>query len=302
MQDSNHSPKNFFLQIGIFGSLYASVISLLVFLFSVIDSAFPDSLSYVDISSESIRFSLSVLIVVFPLFVWLSAIYRKFTVAVPSIKESRSRKWIIYFTLFVTGATLAGDLIFLINTFLGGEVITTSFLLKALAVFLVTGGVFLYGIKDVKGYFEDNISRSRLWLGITTGIIIIVVITGFVIIGSPMEQRRLVQDGRRIDDLYSIQWQIVNHYQDTGKLPVNLDVFNDALANRTVPVDPETRAEYEYKVTGPLTFNLCATFTEPTKPGKTNVNYVGDWKHDAGHVCFERTIDPVKYPVYKERY
>lgn len=49
-----------------------------------------------------------------------------------------------------------------------------------------------------------------------------------------------------------------------------------------VPTDPVTREPYEYRITGPRRFEVCATFDRPSRP-----ELAGDfWFHEAGRRCF----------------
>ncbi|MDB5204466.1 MAG: hypothetical protein JWP09_494 [Candidatus Taylorbacteria bacterium] len=299
MQNSQ-APKNFFIQIGIFASLYISAISFLVFLFSVINHAFPQVLDYYP-DTSAIRFSISTLIVVFPLFIWLGRVYRKFVVANPEYKESKLRKWITYFTLTLTGATIAGDVIVLINSFLAGADFTAGFLLKVLSVFVVTGGIFIYCLKDLKGYFDEDPKRSKIWAIAVSVIVLLSIIIGFVMIGSPKHQRDVNYDAERVSDLSNLQYQVVNYYQQKGSLPVVLSDMVDPLSGNVIPLDPETFKGYEYKTTGKLSFEVCANFKTLSDNSKTAAVYgmTGDesWQHGAERTCFARNIDPQKYPL-----
>jgi hypothetical protein len=301
---NTQTPKNFFMQIGIFFSLYISAISFLVFLFSVIDEVFPKALDYYSDSNSAIRFSISTLIVVFPLFIWLSRVYRKFVETTPELKEGKLRKWIIYFTLFITGVTIAVDVIVLINTFLGGEDFAIGFVLKVISVFIVAGAIFTYCLKDLRGYFEQNPKQSKLWSMIVSIVVLLSVIGGFILIGSPSTQRARNYDNRRVQDLQSIQWQVVNYYQTKGKTPLNLSELEDPLSGFSVPTDPETSASYTYTKISDVKFGLCADFgLENTKDqSMAKEMYFGadeNWKHRAGNQCFDRTIDPDRYPRIK---
>jgi hypothetical protein len=299
MQNSQ-TPKNFFIQVGIFFSLYVSAISFLVFLFSVIDDVFPKALYYYSDSSSGIRFSISTLIVVFPLFIWLSRVYRKFIETNLELKESKLRKWIIYFTLFVTGATIAGDMIVLVNTFLGGEDFTTGFVLKVLSVFVVAGAIFTFCLKDLKGYFDGNPKQSKFWSMVVSVIVLLSVVGGFVLIGSPSTQRSKNYDNQRVSDLQSIQWQVTYYYQSKGKTPATLSDLNDPLSGFVLPTDPESSEQYTYNRISDVKFSLCADFNlENSKELSTSKPMDAldqNWVHGAGNVCFERTIDPDKYP------
>jgi hypothetical protein len=124
-------------------------------------------------------------------------------------------------------------------------------------------------------------------------------------------------DSQRVNDLTNIQYQVVNYWQQKSALPANLDALEDPLYGTRIPTDPETKEAYEYTVKGTTTFELCANFDlawEDTK-GRGEYGYGGgygirdmaypyyfpeneNWKHEAGRSCFERTIDPEKYPPF----
>ena len=317
---------DFFLQISVVVTLYASAISFLAFMFTVIDTLLPDRQVYVyDPYSGGLRFAISTLIVVFPLFIYLSRRLRKAMVAMPEKRELWVRKWLTYFTLFISGAAVAVDVITLINSFLGGE-ITSHFILKVLAVLVVAGAIFWYYIADLKGKFFAQPNLSRTAALVTSVIVTIAVICGFFVIGSPASQRKLRDDNQRVSDLSNIQYQVLNYYQTSGVLPVSLVYLSDSIGGFVVPTDPATGAQYEYS-TNPqskLSFDICATFATAsvdTKVKTGDVTYGRDagmimpapastypyditfgnvtWKHPVGRQCFTRTIDPAKYPVNK---
>src|SRR3989338_3472131 len=76
--------------------------------------------------------------------VFLNIIYDKEA----QVRESKIRKWLIYLTLFITSLVIIGDLVFVINTFLGGE-IKARFILKALSILFVAVVIFWYYLDDV---------------------------------------------------------------------------------------------------------------------------------------------------------
>src|SRR3989338_2782892 len=129
------------------------------------------------------------------------------------------------------------------------------------------------------------------------------VIAGFFIVGSPQEERLRRFDERRVGDLQSIQGELINYWLNKSKLPDALDLLRDDIRGIVMPVDPETGENYTYVVKGPEAFSLCAVFVRPSL-GKLQVPpylWAGDnWEHDAGPVCFERTIDKDIYVPRKE--
>lgn len=300
----NH-PKNFFLQIGIIVTLYASIISFLNFIFGVINLVFPNPNDYyIDYNSSSIRYSVSVLIVIFPIFIILSRMYRKYLASDSEMKESKLRKWLLYLTLFLSGLANAIDVIVLINTFLGGESFTTSFILKVLAVFVVTMSVFYFYLKDIQGKWYENPRKPKIIAIISSIVILMSVISGIIMIGSPSSQREKAEDQRKIDDLNSLQWQITDYYQSKGRLPNALDELKDPLKGNIVPKTPDTAENYKYTVGENITFTLCATFKTDNTERKIETSPIQTdeyFKHIVGENCYERVIDKDKFPLFQSK-
>ncbi len=315
IQKPKTSPKDFFINLGAIVALYVSVISVLNLLFEVINRAFPDPLQpYIDPYSGAIRWTIASLIIIFPLYLWLSRLLNRDTEKNPEKRELSVRKWLIYLTLFVAGVAIAIDLIVLINTFLGGE-ITTRFVLKVVAVLVVLGTIFGYYLFDIRGKFMNSVGRKYFTWG--SGLFVLAsIIIGFIVMGSPQTQRLIRLDDQRVQALSSIQWQIVNYWQQKEKLPATLDQLHDPIGGFIVPGDPVTGEAYGYETTGKNSFKLCATFgasnqngeTATTMPRVAPVPIKGygngideNWQHGVGKVCFDRTIDPELYPSLKKK-
>lgn len=303
-----NQPKNFFLQIGIIVTLYASIVSFINFLFGIINNLLPNPDTYYDYTNSSIRISVSVLIVMFPVFIFLSRLYRKSVMTEPEIKESKLRKWLIYLTLFLAGLTIAIDVVVLVNSFLGGENFTLSFILKVLSVFVVAFSVFYFYLNDIKGKWDQNQKKVKNVATITSIIVVLSVIFGIITIGSPSKQRDFANDRQRISDLSMLQFNLTDFYQDKASLPKSLEELKDPLKSIFIPKDPETKEDYTYEVMGPLSFKLCATFKTDSEEHKTK-NTEGvysvypvslgeeSFEHTVGENCFERTIDKDRFPI-----
>ncbi|MDH5596638.1 MAG: DUF5671 domain-containing protein [Candidatus Peregrinibacteria bacterium] len=299
------SPKDAFLNFLMLVMLYIGVISLITLAFAYIDYSFPDPLSFYRVSIlDSIRFQSSMLIVSFPLLIFLSSVIQKDMRKTPAKHDLKFAKWLIYLTLFFAALAIVIDLVQLVNRFYSGE-LTTPFVLKVLTVLLVAGGVFGYFLWNVQGDpHKSKLPRTVAWA--SSGVVLVMLVLGFFIAGSPAEQREIRMDEERISDLSYIQNSIVNYYQLKRELPKSLEVLNDDLRGVRVPTDPETGEDYGYVVSGSLNFELCATFNKASLSSGSSREYAAYpvkygmeevWTHEEGRQCFSRTIDPELYPV-----
>ncbi len=302
------TPRDFFLYLGALATLYWSAGSLLALLFAIVDTKFRDELHYYfDPYSGGIRFAIASLVVVFPISLVLFRAIKRDALAAPQKFLLPLRRWLYSITIFVTAAALAGDVIALLNSFLGGE-LTTRFVLKVLAVLLVAGLVFWYCLLEirVKPDVPSRVRNEFLWG--TALLVLAAIVYGFVVMGSPATIRTLRFDEQRVNDLQNIQWQAVNYWQQKGRLPQSLSELEDPLSGYRNPADPRTGESYEFIRGEGNTFELCAVFElarsergasvpspHPIK-ARFEALYNENWEHEAGRTCFERTIDPERYP------
>lgn len=289
--------------------LYVGVITFIAMLWQYTNIQFPDALEYYRTGSFAIiRNSISSLLVVWPVFILMSWLIGKDIKADFQKKNLAVRKWLLYLTLFVASLTIIIDLITLMNSFLSGE-LTTRFVLKVIIILAVAASVFGYYLWELK---RDPSVKTSLPLNsaITSSIAIVVfVVIGFFIVGTPSQQREVRMDEQRVQNLQSIQFQLLNYWQQKDFLPTELSALNDSLAGFVIPVDPITGDVYSYKTTSDLSFELCATFATESSDPVESVRYPAtknlrspiplgfseNWNHKEGLVCFERTIDPDLY-------
>lgn len=298
------TPKDFFLWLGAMAALYMSAVSLILLLHNIIDYSFPSELvRYGDPYSGAIRFAIASLVVMFPLYVWLTRMLHQDIRKNPFKKLLWVRRWLIFITLFVAGATMAIDLIAVINTYLNGEV-TVRFLLKALTILVVIGAGFWYYVHELRDTWEKKESLSKA-IGAVVALIVTVSIVGsFAIIGSPTAERLYKLDEAKVNDLSLIQSQVLRYWQTTEMLPESLAELSDPLSGVSIPHDPQTDEQYTYRVLGDLTFELCATFNKESRESRVQrpaYDSEENWKHGEGETCFERTIDPERYPLLNEK-
>ena len=308
------TPKDFFLHLAATVFLYAAAIALINLSFSIVNYFLPDALANY-FSPNSIAWPISMLVVLVPVVYVIEWFIGRDLDKMPEKKDIWIRRWRIYLTLFLAGITIIGDLIALINTYLNGE-ITGRFVYKVLVVLIVAGIIFAYYLlaRAVDSLKAKKWRKILAWLGIV--IVLAGIVGGFAIVGSPAKQRALRFDGQRVNDLSNIQWQIVNYWQQKGQLPAALTDLNDSISGFKSPTDPDTHASYEYAAKGNAAFELCGTFSLASQDiagrgaygngSSVPMSYpypTGDqndsWAHPAGRACFERSIDPSRYPPTK---
>ncbi len=287
--------RDAFLHLLMFLSFFTTAISSVTLMFSYINKWFPDAAFsdyyYYDSSNSGIRWGLASLIVAFPLFLWISRILHREMEQHVEKASSAIRRWLTYFTLFVAAATLMGDVITLVFYLLNGE-LTLRFLLKVLVVLYVAGAGFFYFFRSMKlSPATPEWKRHNMTFRVVSIVSVAVVfILGALIIGSPSSERARRIDDNRVNDLRTIQQEIRSITLDQmgatpvqkEALPIDLNaVKENAVYTQPNIVDPETGVAYEYIVTGPSTFELCATF-ETVREEKYDIF----WNHEAGRQCF----------------
>lgn len=315
MDKPKTTPKDFFLWAGAMVALYVAVFNYIALLWDYINYTFPDPLSYYsgDPYQSGISWEMASLIVLSPLFLLIMWYIHRSIRADATRAEIWVRRWALYLTLFVAGVSIAVDLIYVLYAFLNGTDLTARFLLKALVVLMVAVIGFMHFIADLWGYWEQYPARNRMVAWATGVLVIVTVIAGFFIVGTPAQARLYRYDDQKVNDLQSIQYQVVNYWQSKQKLPIALADLNDPLSNYTVPSDPQAEDSYTYKATGALSFQLCATFnaashgtasvsdrTAPIPAGMSGKGISENWQHETGTICFDRTIDPERYPPFSK--
>ncbi|MBI3638361.1 hypothetical protein HY227_01295 [Candidatus Wolfebacteria bacterium] len=305
IQIQKSSQRDVFMNLLGIAGLYVSVFNVLTLLFQYIDVAFPDKLNpYYDAGSP-IRWSLASIIIIFPVFLWISRFLYRDLKNNPQKNELKIRKWLLYFTLFAAAILIIGDLVALIYNFLEGE-LTLRFILKILSILAVAVGVFGYYFYDLRRRPDEYAKKVKFSVWATIGIILVIIVYGFFVVGSPFKQRLIRFDNQKIGDLQTIQGQIVNYWIQKEKLPLSLNDLIDSISGFTPPKDSQTGEFYIYKKTDNLAFQLCAKFNLPSNnplaEQRFEAKLVGaygeqpdNWKHGAGEICFDRKIDPELY-------
>lgn len=330
------NPKFFFLSLGVLVTLVTSVATSLNLFFETLTKKFPDVLNstyqygYSSYDYESMRSMLATLVIVFPIFLILSFFWWKDVKRGLEGWNKTIFKWMIYLILFLASIVFIVDLVTLVNYFVSGE-ITNRFIYKVIGAAAVAGLVWASYYLILKGEIKNKIHKILICIYILISVLgfLALAIFSFNVMGSPKEQRAWRLDERRVQDLQSIQWQVISYWQNKKKLPKDLSDLKDPISGTTLPVDPEFEKGlvYEYIPKDKLSFELCATFGADRQKGwmengggdiaipmysekimATSAMYPAtagsdSWEHGKGKVCFDRAIDPEIYrPVENVKY
>lgn len=160
-KNSSSTMWDAFEHILMFISLYVMATSIVLVLYYFIDKWFPGVTEYRYSYSNNdwqlgvLRGYLAALIVSYPLFAFFFLNTIKRTISNPLLRTMKTRKILIYLTLVVTFIIMLIYLIQLVYKLLSGDV-TVNFMLHLLALFSVTGIIFVYYILEVKGDRKIN--------------------------------------------------------------------------------------------------------------------------------------------------
>ncbi|MEK7554365.1 MAG: DUF5671 domain-containing protein [Patescibacteria group bacterium] len=292
------TPRDVFMYLLAVATLYWSSFNFVRLVFEHVNAAFPDPLNYYYDPASAMRWAIASLIIIFPVYLWVTRFLRKDIEKNPDRGEIKIRKWLIYLTLFLAGLLIIGDLVALVLNFLNGD-LTIPFLLKVVTVLAIGAAIFRYYFLDLNAD-RKSMSQGKLFAWGAIGAVAIAVIGGFFVTGSPFTQRLVRFDSQKTQDLANIESSVVNYWREKNRLPQNLDELRDSILGFVPPRDPQTGEPYTYEVKGALIFKLCANFNlasredgisrtpKPFEPERE----LEKWSHPEGAYCFERTIDP----------
>lgn len=152
------SPREAFLYLVAFATLYLSAWHLGSLLFQFIDILFPDPAESVwrgEFARGRIRWAVAVLLVAFPVFMLVS---RQILRELDPARAGAVGRWLTWLTLFVATLVLLGNVATLIYQVLGGA-LTLRFVLKVLVVAAIAGGIFGYYLRQLRRMDPPEPSR-----------------------------------------------------------------------------------------------------------------------------------------------
>jgi len=294
------SPRDAFLHLLGMAMLYTAALATGTILFQFVNHWLPatmdDALGF---SGGSLRAAAAALLVSLPILGLVRRTIGRDASHNPALRLTPIYRTLAYLTLLITSLIMAGDLIATIVCFLSGD-LTVRFILKALIILLLAGGIYLWFSSDVGR--EESVAATtgsvtippppswRDWLQrIGAAVAIVSTVAALYAAGSPLQQRLLRFDTRRVDDLRAIQQNVETYFRREGSMPATLEALaeNPAtfLQNTT---DPATGTPYRYDRIDADTYTLTAEFDLPSPPEREQPawNRDGFFRHGAGEQSF----------------
>src|SRR3989338_1696566 len=292
--------RDFFMYLLTFVSLYVSAVSLWGVTAGIINRLIPDIIDqpyYYSLSDALFISGIAFLIIVYPIFYIMNRKLQREVAADQALAESGIRKWLTYITLLISIGFLVGAGIGILTQVIGGAFVV-RFVIKAVAIIIIAGGIFGYYLHDVLSKTTDK-QLQNLFSSVFTVLVVVGIIFGWMQIGSPAQQRLTRIDEQRINDLSSIASCATTLYNQDGKLPASLDEIRTISKERNVPCgednfsDPKTQQPYEYSLIPEqkTKYEICGTFDTKDSGKMSYSNYGYDWSHDAGRQCFTREVE-----------
>ncbi len=115
-------------------------------------------------------------------------------------------------------------------------------------------------------------------------VVTLMIVLGFMQLGAPSAQRKIVADGQRVQRLYMLSNAIRNYWlAHASQLPSSLSEVPGPY------LDPITNQTFEYVPAQGSQYQLCAVFAARSPREEGNQPPHGDpnaWTHPAGRHCF----------------
>jgi hypothetical protein len=296
------SPRDAFLHLVALTALYNAAFAVGAVLFCLINRWLPLPIDHDFFWKGTLRWAAATLLVALPILAIARRTIDRDAARNPIARLTPVYRFLAYLTLLVTALVMAGDLVCVVVNFLNGDA-TPRFLLKAVTVLAIAGGIYLWYASDLRR--EESLTggagRSlpppppwRGWLAqVGGGVAVASLVAALVLLGNPLHARRLRLDESRVQDLRSLQQAIESYHDRHGELPASLEALrSDPGTFVGNLIDPVTAEPYGFRRTGDRTYELTATFalTSPGEAEQPALNRDGFFAHGQGPKTFTVTV------------
>src|SRR3989338_5916984 len=96
MEKLKSTPRDVLMHLLLIALLYVSTFNFIRLVFAFIEEAFPDPLNTFYDPGSALRWPLAILLILFPVFLWVSRFLIRDVRANPEKAELKVRKWLLY--------------------------------------------------------------------------------------------------------------------------------------------------------------------------------------------------------------
>jgi hypothetical protein len=225
---------------------------------------------------SGLRWSMAALIVFVPVFFVLDRKDRKATDADPARRHGTVRRWLSALAMLVATITLLGDALYLIYSWLDGQ-ITLRFLLKSATVACVALVVLAY-FRETRSLPTGGIPVPAGWVLI--GLATLSLGMTFWLVGGPAQGQMEQRDRWRLSDLRTLANDVTDCVDiDRANLPETLDPM---ICARNPARLTGFASDIIYERTSTTAFALCVVVEYPA--GLDSY----DLRLDANTACIDR--------------
>lgn len=299
---NNQSPKYSFYYLLSLVALIFTAISAGLILFGIIDESVLDAWSqnnYRNFDAQY-KFAISALLIAAPTYYISVYLINKGLKTKELSLDSALRRWLTYLIVFISALIILGVFIGIVNNFLSGA-LTLPFLLKLLAVLLISGSILGYYFWDIKrNVFVPKTLFERLFAVISIVLLSAIFIAAWFFVDLPKDARAKRLDNNLMNNIYQLESAVNNYYSLYERLPENLEEMQSDPAvylDSNVLVDAETGKPIEYLRESENAFLFCADFrrASDSSENRSIVNR-GDKSHKEGYDCVEGQLWPEMKP------
>ena len=136
-------------------------------------------------------------------------------------------------------------------------------------------------------------SSNSTFLGAAGLVILVAIVAGVRVLGSPTEERALRLDDRRVAELQAIAAATDLFWTRNEELPESLAALTEEAGVQVSVLDPASGTPYVYSPREGAAYELCATFERDTRDrmGSPRDDL---WRHGPGYACFALEAETVE--------
>jgi hypothetical protein len=133
----------------------------------------------------------------------------------------------------------------------------------------------------------------KIFASIVTAAVAIALVGGFILSGTPGNERLRRMDERRLSHLQQIAYAADAYWKAEGHVPEKLETLTKSRQFSLESInDPQTLEPYEYSVKDAKNYTLCAIFETDTTQVPTVDQFAPYpdslfWRHPMGRYCFD---------------